>query len=257
MKESLIYRTDAWLLCTVLFLVMIGMVWFGTILRKRRGKETSPSAIEGSLFGLLGLLLAFTFSMSASRYDARKAIIVDEANDIGTALLRSDLYSDSLRNAFRNDFNNYIKARIDYYEAGRDTGLISKAKQRTNDFAALLWSKAATASKDPKNLAATNQMIPALNAMIDATTLREAAGKGRVPDSIVLLLFILSLSCSFFAGYVIPTNEKMEKITILGFILLTVVVIYVILDLDRPRRGIINMDEQQQYFKALLSDDKK
>lgn len=257
MKESIIYRTDAWLLCAVLFIVMICMVWVGSVFRKRRGKETSPSAIEGSLLGLLGLLLAFTFSMSASRYDARKAIIIDEANDIGTAILRSDLYSDSLRKEFRKNFTDYVKARIDYYDAGRDSQLISQAKQRTNDFSILLWSRAATASKDPKNLAATNQMIPALNDMIDATTLREAAGKGRVPDSIVLLLFVLSIACSFFAGYTIPSNEKLEKITILGFILLTVIVIYVILDLDRPRRGIINMDEQQQYFKALLIDLEK
>jgi len=254
MKESLLYRTDTWLLCLLLFLLMMGMVWLGALLRKRKSSEKSLGTIEGSLFGLLGLLLAFTFSMSASRYDARKTIMIEEVNDIGTALLRADLYPDSLRHDFRKDFVSYIQARINYYDAGRDTTKIALAKQQTTTIADKIWKRAVLASKNPSNLAATQQMIPALNAMIDATTLREAAGKGRVPDSIIALLFILSLACSFFAGYVIPSHEKMEKITILGFILLTVIVVYVILDLDRPRRGLINMDEQQRYFRELLGE---
>jgi hypothetical protein len=257
MNESLIYRTDTWLLCLILFIAMILMVWLGTRLRAKRVEEASLSTIEGSLFGLLGLLLAFTFSMSASRYDARKAIMVEEANDIGTALLRADMYTDSLRTAFRKDFQHYIKARIAYYDAGRDTALINVAKRNTETISAHIWYRAIQASHKSENLAATQQMIPALNAMIDAVTLRTAAGKSRVPDSIIVLLFLLSLSCSFFAGYVLPGNKKMGKTTILGFVLLTVFVIYVILDLDRPRRGIINMDEQQQYFKALLVDLEK
>lgn len=257
MNESLIYQTDTWLLCLILFLLMTGMVWIGAILRNRKEEATPLSAIEGSLFGLLGLLLAFTFSMSASRYDARKAIMVEEANDIGTALLRADMYEDSLRNAFRQDFQEYIKARIAYYDAGRDTMLFNQAKANTEIIFKSLWSKAIQGSRKAENITATQQMIPALNTMYDATTLRTAAGKSRVPDSIIVLLFLLSMACSFFAGYVIPSGKKMEKITILGFVVLTILVIYVILDLDRPRRGIINMDEQQQYFKALLINQEK
>ncbi len=252
MNESLIYQTDTWLLCLTLFVLMTGMVWIGALLRKRKAEAASLSTIEGSLFGLLGLLLAFTFSMSASRYDARKAIMVEEANDIGTALLRADMYEDSVRNAFRQDFQEYIRARIAYYDAGRDTMLIKQAKTNTEIIFKRLWTRAMQGSRRAENMLATQQMIPALNAMSDATIVRAAAGKSRVPDSIIVLLFLLSMACSFFAGYVIPSDKKMEKITILGFVVLTILVIYVILDLDRPRRGMINMDEQQQYFRALL-----
>jgi len=257
MNESLIYQTDTWLLCLILFVLMMLMVWAGNTLRSKKAETVSLSTIEGSLFGLLGLLLAFTFSMSANRYDARKAIIVEEANDIGTALLRTDMYGDSLRKAFRQDFHEYIKARIAYYDAGRDTGLINAASKKTEQISARIWNRAVAASHKSENLAATQQMIPALNAMIDVTTLRTAAGRSRVPDSIIVLLFLLSMACSFFAGYVIPSNKKMEKTTLLGFVLLTVFVIYVILDLDRPRRGIINMDAQQEYIKALLFNPDK
>ena len=170
MNESLIYRTDAWLLCLILFVVMILMVWLGAKLRARRIEGASLSTIEGSLFGLLGLLLAFTFSMSASRYDARKAIMVEEANDIGTALLRADMYDDSLRTLFRKDFRAYIQARIDYYEAGRDTALIQIAKQKASVISISVWQRAVKASHENQYMMATQQMIPALNAMIDATT---------------------------------------------------------------------------------------
>jgi hypothetical protein len=161
------------------------------------------------------------------------------------------MYNDSSKAAFKKDFSAYIEARIQYYEAGRDTAKINQTKTASDKYADLLWARAATLSKDPANLAATNQMVPALNTMMDVTTVREAALKARVPDSIVLLLIIMLLVCSFFAGFALPLDKKIEKLTIIGFAFFTVVVLYVILDLDRPRRGFINLDANQQYMKDL------
>ncbi len=69
-------------------------------------------------------MLAFTFNKSASNYDSRKSILVQEANDIATALFRADLYPDSIRQEFRSDLKKYINARIDYYKAGNDENKI-------------------------------------------------------------------------------------------------------------------------------------
>lgn len=228
------------------------MVYLGLYLR--HGTITSTEGlgpVEASLFGLLALLLAFTFGEADSRFDVRRRIITTEANNIGTAILRADMYADSERIAFRKDFTGYVEARINYYESKRDEVKITEAKKETTKFATLLWKRAAGLSKHPSNLAASNQMIPALNAMIDITTEREAALKATVPESVLMLLFIISLCCSFFIGYCVAHDKRLNRLAVGGFIFLTTIVIYVIMDLDRPRRGIINLDSNHQYIKDL------
>src|SRR5205809_5746674 len=112
MDHSFIHRTDALLLCIFLFVGMIAMVALGRSVGKFWRKEGAEpkggvNSLLGAMFALFGFILAFTFSMSGNRYENVRNIIVEEANDIGTAILRSDLYSDSVRDAFRTDFKKY------------------------------------------------------------------------------------------------------------------------------------------------------
>lgn len=102
--------TPAIVIAFVLFLLMLAVHWAGLRLRLLRRRQrpdeeiNGASTIEGSLLGLLALLLAFTFSMANERYDTRRAVIIQEANAIGTAVLRADLYPDTTRQQFRADF---------------------------------------------------------------------------------------------------------------------------------------------------------
>jgi len=251
MNASFLYSANAWVLCTLLFLLMMIASFAGFKARQRNlsaGENLGP--VEGSLFALLGLLLAFTFGMSGSRYDNRRAVMIQEVNNIGTALLRADMYDDSNRVAFRKDFKEYIEARVAYYD--RNEAKVIASKEMTSKYAGLLWARAASLSKNPAYLAASNQMIPALNEMIDITTVREVSMRAKVPDIILLLLFAISIACSWLAGFEIPASKWINWITVAGFALLTVLVIYVIMDLDQPRRGLINLDANQQLMKNLL-----
>ncbi|MBL8251127.1 MAG: DUF4239 domain-containing protein, partial [Candidatus Competibacter sp.] len=74
-------------------------------------------AVENAVFALLGLLLAFTFSGAAERYDARRNLIVQEANAVGTVLLRFDLLPDDARRELRELLASYVSARNAAYEA--------------------------------------------------------------------------------------------------------------------------------------------
>jgi hypothetical protein len=76
--------------------------------------------------GLTALLLSFAFGMSATKFDNRRQLIVEEVNNIGTTILRCDLYPDSARNLFRADLKNYLEARIAYYSVGDDLAQIQK-----------------------------------------------------------------------------------------------------------------------------------
>src|SRR6202008_4977769 len=111
-------KMEAWLLVSFLFILMMTFISIGSMTGQRRRKERpdyhenpSNNTIYGSVFGLLAFLLAFTFSMSGNRFDARRLASIKESNDISTAILRADLYPDSDRVVLRNYFKLYLQAR--------------------------------------------------------------------------------------------------------------------------------------------------
>ncbi len=124
--------------------------------------------------GLLSLLLAFTFNKSASNYDTRKALVVEESNDIGTALFRCDLYPDSIRQKIRNDFKEYITSRIDYYKAGNDENKIQDASKNAEIISQRIWLRAAIISRQAAVENRSIQMIPAINNMLSETNWRHS-----------------------------------------------------------------------------------
>ncbi len=254
--NSSLYQTPALVIVAVLFVSMIAFNHAGFYFRQWEVKKFPDNKFkglgptEGTLLGLLALLLSFTFSMSAGKNDTRREIIVEEANDIGTAILRCDMYPDSNRKELHGLFANYINARIAYYDAGVDTTKINQSLRLTNVASAKIWKKVAALSQDKDNVLRSQQMIPAVNAMIDMVSTRDAARSAHVPGSILWMLFLLTIAGSFIMGY--GSNGKhFNKIIVGGFALMTVMTIYLILDLDRPRRGIINMDNVEARIVAL------
>jgi len=249
MKTDLLFQTEAWVIALVLFILMIIATLIGKKIgnKIRLNNKSEKNLTETSgLIGLLFFLLAFTFGMSGSRYDSRRTIVVEEANDIGTAILRSDLYPDTERTLFRKDFKEYVEARIQYYEVGPDVKGILKADSLSQAISARLWKRASDLSKNPANLAATQQMIPAINTMIDVTTSRLAGERAKVPESILIMLFLLALITAFYSGYSEGRKGKIDWLVKTGFCLLVSLVILFTYDLDRPRRGFVNLDGPNQ-----------
>ncbi len=256
MEISLIHATSALVLCILLFFGMLVMVLLGRLLGKLwKQQEVEQKggvhSLLSALFGLSAFILAFTFGMSASRYTNVRDIIVEEANDIGTALLRSDLYSDSVRDEFRADFKKYIDARISFYNDVTDTVLFKKAKEDAAQAAGSIWSRAAQQSKQPNMLIPSNNMIPALNTMFDIATTAEMTLYARVPDLIVYMLFTLGLITSFISGFTSSGIRPRDWIIIVVFALLSSMVTYVTLDLSRPMRGIIKANTGIQAINNL------
>ncbi|UFH54738.1 hypothetical protein [Spirosoma sp. KNUC1025] len=241
--------TPTVVIALVLFLLMLAVHWAGLRLRLIR-REQGPDAdikggstIEGSLLGLLALLLAFTFSMANERYDARRAVIIQEANAIGTAVLRADLYPDTTRQRFRADFRQYVEARIAYYTAGVDPDQIQAALKQSDQYSAAIWSRATELARQTPHVTPANLMIPALNDMIDVVTTRDATLVAQIPASILYVLMALCLVGSFIIGYMADKSDWMLAIC---FSAMTALAIYLIVDLDRPRQGLITTDAMHQ-----------
>lgn len=256
MYTSLLYQTPAYVIVIVLFVLMLVFNRIGFAIHNRQKTNKAEDAsdglgpVEGSLLGLLALLLSFTFSMSASRFDERRNVIVQEANDIGTAIMRCDLYPDSIRKELRADFKDYVEARAAYYNSGTDQEKNRAALKKAEEYSGKIWKKVMQLSQDNTNTLRSQQMIPALNSMIDIVTTSEAAKNATVPDSILWLLFILILTASLIVGYS-NNNKKINHVIVGGFALMTVLTVFLILDLDRPRRGIINTEASTQNIIGL------
>jgi hypothetical protein len=236
----------------MLIMVPLGRL-FGKMWKREEGEpKGGVGALLTGLFGLSGFILAFTFGMSAARYTNVRDIIVQEANDIGTALLRSDLYSDSVRNEFRSDFKKYIEARVAYYNSSADTVLFFKARNDAAKASNDLWARAMQQSKLPNMLVPSNQMVPALNSMFDIASTIEATLYARVPDLIVYMLFLLALTTSFIGGFTSSAIRHKDWIVIVVFALFSSMVTFITLDLGRPMRGIITAKIGQQQIENLL-----
>ena len=248
MTHTFLFKADALVLSIVLFIGMIVMVIFGRLACKMWNKEENEpkggiNSLFGGLFALSGLLLAFAFGMSGNRLEKVRDIVETEANEIGTAILRSDLYADSVRDGFRKDFKDYLESVIAFYSVtGSNMDALLKAKEDAATAGHRLWTRAAEQSKLPNMLIPSNQMIPSLNGMFDAAQSRETILRQKVPDLIIYLLFITVFATCFIGGFTSGAFHSRESIIVAGFAVVTAMVVYTTIDLSRPMRGIIKDD---------------
>ncbi len=241
--------TGGILLCFALFCGMLIALETGRRLGKRRlgddpdGARSGLGTVEGALFGLLGLIIAFSFGGAATRYDERRDLIVEEANAISTAWSRVDLVPASAQPAIREPFRRYVDARLAIYAALPDIAAAQAALQEANLHYAKLWAAATAACHLHREPDLRIFLLPPLNAMSDIATARIAALYKHPPTVIFVMLFSLSLVCSVLAGYGMAPGARRGWTHMIGFALVISIVIYVILDLEYPRTGLIRLDD--------------
>jgi len=257
-SESFLYHTNAALLSFLLFVAMILLLEVGSFVghRLRKTGENKNDAINttivAAVLGLFAFLLGFSFSMSGGRFENRRINNINEANAIGTAILRADLYVKPERDSFRFDFKEYTRARIGYFKAGSNKTEMLKSEQDAQYFAGRIWDRASSNASKATSLYPANLMIPALNTMIDSMSYNDYGEKFRVPDLITILLFSISLVCAFFVGYQSVRKGGFNRTITIGFCLLSALVIYTTLDLDRSRSGLIRPNTSQQSLSDLI-----
>src|SRR5947199_2003619 len=236
--------------------LFFGMLLFLEIGRRigiRRMKEDGGTAgegvgaVDGAVFALLGLLIAFTFSGASARFDTRRQLIVEETNDIGTAYLRLDLLAADAQAALRESFRRYLDARIEVYRKLRDIAAAKDQLAKAVELQTHIWRKALAASRaQGASPAAPLLLLPALNAMIDITTTRTMATQMHPPAVIFVMLFGLSMAASLVAGYGMTGSKLRSWIHMFCFALAMAVAVYVILDIEYPRLGLIRVDAFDQ-----------
>ena len=242
-----------WLLAGGLLLAIFALLELGRrigIYRRRKDPEGAGSglgALEGAVFGLMGLLIAFTFSGAASRFDARRELIGHEANAIGTAYLRIELLPEATQPQLRQDFRDYTDLRVTMFRIVRKNfGAAEQDYARSIELQNKIWNEAVAACREQNSPAVTTLVLSSLNEMIDITTTRTVATQTHPPEVVFYGLGILVLATSLLAGYGMAGSKHRSWMHMVVYAFIMASTLYVILDLEYPRFGLIRVDAADQ-----------
>lgn len=240
-----------------LFLGMLGMLELGRRLGKRRASVDNENAraglgvMEGAIFGLLGLLVAFTFSGVVGRMEQRRLLVIEEANAIGTAWERLEMLPPSSQPRLRELFRQYLDSRLRTYALIPDQQAVRAELDHSLELQQAIWQNATAACRTEEGRYVTVLVLPSLNQMFDIVTVRTAATTFHTPTVIYVMLFGVALGCSLLAGYGMAGSRTRSWAHMLGFAAVTAAAVYVILDLEYPRLGLFRMDIADQTLKDL------
>ncbi|MBB4080684.1 hypothetical protein GGR28_003319 [Lewinella aquimaris] len=250
------YNLNSVVIVAILFFLIIGADVLGLRLGQRaRDKSDSDvksqtSAIQGGIIGMLALILGFTFNMSIQRYDSRAGAEVEEANAIGTAELRTSLLPEPYATEAQSAIDDYIDLRLE--SSHIDLTRVSERKAlnaRTNKLQQRIWDIGVAAADEAPNPVRTGYFLTAVNDMIDAQGRRLDVLNRHVPPAIFYLLFIFFIATGALIGYSTGLGERRSRVPALVLNLLICLLVFIIIDLDRPRRGVIEV--KQDSMEAL------
>lgn len=248
--REIMYSQSSVLIVSGLFVFMLLAMEIGF----RSGRRKQASATEAitqansvlvSMLGLLALLLAFTFSAALQRYEDRSQTVVAEANAIGTTYLRARLLPGGMQDEVQALLRQYLDVRI---QEGRvdatEPELHESLQQQAQLMQTQLWSHAVRAAELDKSVVTSGLFIQSLNELIDTSTTRNAALNRQVPEIVLLLMIATIVLTTATLGY--ASGIAGHRVTLAAFVLLILItlVVYLIIDLDRPRRGAIQVSHE-------------
>ena len=227
----------------MLFMEIGRRIGIAGIAREPDGQSKGIGSSEGAIFGLLGLVLAFTFSGAAGRFEDRRHLITEEANNIGTAWLRIDLLPVEAQPGMRDRFRRYLDARLDTYKLVQDETARNLKIAESVSLQEEIWKTAVDNMQKPGAAGSAPMLLPqALNAMIDITTTRTVASRAHPPLVIFLLLPVLMLIGAMLVGFGMAANKQRQWLHMAAFAAVMSLVVYMIIDIEFPRLGLIRVD---------------
>jgi len=245
MEFTVLYNFPIWVPGIMFIAVLAFALEFGYRVGLKRSDKWKDADSGGgavvltSLFALLGLVLAFTYASGVSRFDARKAAVLHEANAIGTAYLRADLVAEPGRTQLKEVLLDYARSRTFPPGSVRTVEERLAVLDNTLKQLARLWpaTKSVMAQGEPGPIEAS--LVVAINDVIDAHTVRFTAVLDKLPKVVMwMLLFVAAASLSV-AGYNAGIQGRMSRWRMTTFALVLTCLMIVILDFDRPNDGLV------------------
>ena len=215
-----------------------GHVW----LLHRAGETESESHdyLLSAVLGLLALLLGFTFSLALNRHEDRRNLVVQEANALDTAWLRTQLLEPPNKAAISQLLRTYLDARLDWSETdGADDSWV-----RTEALQQKLWAATSQAVRAEPNAQLMRALMDPVNQSFDLAAARSAASAAHVPDRVLTVLLLYAVLAAAMLGYTAAAKGKPQRIATVCVLVAMTLALVMILDIDRPRSGAIQVSQQ-------------
>jgi hypothetical protein len=249
--NELTYDINSGLIAAALLVSMVIAMEIGLRIGRAAKAPRNSAAIEhvngiqASMLGILALLLAFTLSLSLQRFDSRSEAVVDEANAIGTAYLRSQLLPAPVQAEARAVLREYLDLRV---QAGVTTLVDNAAEQaliaKTVHMQNALWANALRAAEaDPRPVTA-GLYIQSVNDLIDSFGRRDATISRHVPEVVLLLMYGTFLLVGSIVGFACGAAGHRPSFASYVMVVLIIALVSIVIDLDRPRRGLITVSQK-------------
>ena len=207
--------------------------------------QAGLGALDGAVFGLMGLLVAFTFTGAAARFDSRRSLVTEHVNAIGTAWLRLDLLAEPEREKARDGFRRYVDTQLEIVGNSGNSGsddAVRAGMARLSSIQQEIWEILIQAAKNDKTLPLSQVVLPPANEMFDLSTTRYMTAHQHPPVAVFLMLGLLVLVSGLFAGYGMAKAERQSALHLFGFAAIMALSVYLILDIEYPRLGIVRID---------------
>lgn len=215
---------------------------------RTRGKGAPEGKLDDAALALVGLLLAFTFSMALNKYDRRRETLVADSNAIGDFYTCASLIPDPSRTKLQSVIREYTQLRLDLAQRPSPAALavalprIEQMHSRMTDFVG-----EALAAGTPIAAPLTNT----LNEVTSAHASRLAAVRDRLPGIIVILLLLASALNAMLVGRQQGTSTRPSLAGTAAFMVIVTLTVWITLDLNQPGRGFIRIS--QEPLQRLLS----
>ncbi len=240
-----------------LFIGFVGCSHYGWRLGRRRLKTLGENghaglgAVDAAVYGLMGLLVAFTFTGAAARFDQRRDLIVAEVNAIGTAWLRLDLLEEKTREEVRNEFRLYVDRNLDIARNASMRSEIDEGLAKLAENQRSIWSHVNGAIEESPEKPIAQVLFPALNEMFDSNLRRVLATKQHPPFAVYVMLVVTVLASAVFSGFGMAKARQQSWLHLIGFSAVLALSIYLILDLEYPRLGLVRVTDFDQAMVEL------
>jgi hypothetical protein len=234
-----------WLIFTVTTVCILVAGEVGRRLGTTAAKVARPQlgALEGAILGLLALMISFTFSMALARFDDRRQAVLGEANAIGTTALRAQLLPAPLATEALGLLKEYTGLRFESVNE-QDTAAAQRLIDRSNALQLKLWGVARRAAAADPSVVPTGLFIQTLNDTIDDQAKRLAYYRARVPDLVLLTLYVIAVAAIGFSGFAEGIANAGNSRPVRLMALIVALALWLIQDLDRPGSGLLQTDLQ-------------
>jgi len=238
-----------------LMLMNIGRQLGLKYLRQEGVSMAGLATIEGAIFALIGLLLAFTISGALQRFDERRQMVIQEANAVSIAYDRLRLFEGEVGRDVRNKLKDYVQARIELYRMPHDFSLWEGAEvwpreqqDKILELRNKTWNATIAACPEVNYRPACGLIVPALGNVFEAARLRLAVPEKHPPQIIYVVLFGLGLGSSLLAGFGMAAASARSWIHIISFAGALAITLYVVTDLEFPRLGLIRLENFDRFL---------